>query len=247
MLILEYHHVFRDMWNRLPGQKVYAVLHDTEGNALDFSEDFPTLKIFDGDHNRFGIELPEDSVRIGYFVTQMASGTFDLPDSTYGRDYDLEFWTTAYSGTFDRTTDMFLDYEKLPFASGDKGSAVDIEILTAIRTLPDEPAGAKFECLTSISYDSTNGRLAYMCWLEKDGEMQTDAFDCVLTVVDSSGNIIIIEAVNVATGDNPIAGFFSGSVLGVNLVADDTYAGSCVIRDVNLAEHTSGLSPVTWD
>lgn len=236
------------MWDRLPGQRVYAVLHDTNGRALDFSDPTPSLKVFDGDHNRFGEELIEDSVRKGYFSSKLTTGTFILPDSVYGEDYDIEFWATAYSGTFNRLTDTLLDYEKLPFASGGKGHAIELQILSNSSKIPEVPSGAKYESLVSFSYDSSNGRLSYSCWLEKDGQLQTDTQSCTLTLVDSSGNAVLSEQpVSPASGVDAISGYFVGDVLSIELLPDEAYSGTCTIVDANDASHTSGVAPVTWD
>lgn len=248
MLLLKYAHTISDGWTRLAGQSVYAILHAFNGKALDFSAPLATMLPFDGDHARFGIVLTEDPIRTGYFQIQQASGSdYLLTDSEPGIPYTVEYWATASSGTRNRSTDSLLKIEEFPWAGNTNVDPLlnDISLQTA--KIPDEPAESRYEALTAFVFDSTNLRIGFSCWLEKDGQIQSDAVSCTLTLVDSTGNEIFNSSVPAASGPDAISGFFVGQVLSIALVPDEAYTARCEIIDADGGAHASGSAPVTWD
>lgn len=248
MLVFKYAHTISDGWTRAAGNSIYAILHALDGDALDFSSSLATMLPFDGDHERFGLDLTEGSSRTNFFMSLLASGVdYLLPDSSPGVPYSVEYWATAASGTKDRSTDSLLKVEDYPWADNSNVDPVLINIQSRTDLIPDEPAESRYEALVAFVFDSTILRIGFSCWLEKDGEIQSDATACTLTLVDSTGVEIFSTSVSAATGSNPIAGFFVGQVLATALVPDEAYTASCQITDADGNIHSSGSAPVTWD
>lgn len=249
MLILRFANSLNKGWDREVGQAVYALLHSLDGDALDFSAGTATLLPFDGDNDRFGLQLTEDTDRTNFFMAQLTSGSsYVLPDSAYGEPYSVEYWATlSLSGVRSRADDFLLEVVEFPWKSGYNENPVLIDIVNRTNLIPSEPAGSRYEAFVSFSYDSSNLRIGYMCWLEKDGELVTDAISCTLTMVDSSGVEVFTDAVPAAVGADAIDGFFVGEQLTQELFADDNYSVTVEIIDGDSVAHKSASSPVTWD
>ena len=248
MLVFKYAHTISDGWTRLAGQSIYAILHALDGKALDFSSSLATMLPFDGDHDRFGLDLTEDGLRTNFFRSLLASGVdYLLTDSLPGVPYSVEYWATAASGTKSRSTDSLLKVEEYPWADNSNIDPVLFEIQSKTQNIPDEPAESRYEAMVAFVFDSTINRIGFSCWLEKDGQLQDDSTTCILTLVDSTGIEIFSTNVPAATGPNAIAGFFAGQVLAIALVPDEAYTARCDITDADGNVHSTGSAPVTWD
>lgn len=116
-------------------------------------------------------------------------------------------------------------------------------IKNSTNKIPAAPASVRWECFLSLSYDTETLRVGYTAWLEKDGQLQTDALQASITLRDSTQQLITNLTV---TPISPQGQFVSQS-LGVNLNPDETYFAVCEIKDSAGVNHTSGSSPVTWD
>ena len=223
---------------------MYAVLfRDTDNKALDFAAGTPDLQTFDGDHVRFGKVLAQHSTRTRLHYSLLADGSFTLPESAADEAYQIEYWHRE-GGARSRASDRLVMIEFFNWLGGKKiESRLGAAQEARIALIPDEPAGARYEALGSLSYDQETNRIGIMAWLEKDGELQTTALSATVRMVDSTETEIFSKTITPIGAD----GQFADEYVGDPLSPDETYFLTVSITDAASAIHISASSPVTWD
>jgi hypothetical protein len=230
---------------------MYAVLfRDSDNKALDFAAGTPDLQTFDGNHTRFGKVLAQHSTRTRLHYALLADGSFTLPNSAADECYQVEYWHRE-GGARSRPNDRLVMIEFFNWLDGKKiesrlGSAQEARIAL----IPNEPAGARYEALASLSYDQENNRIGIMAWLEKDGQLQhfpaTPALNPItatVRMVDSTETEIFSKTITPIGAD----GQFADEYIGDPLSPDETYFLIVYITDADSVIHKSASSPVTWD
>lgn len=251
-----------------PVSGIYALLFDPRAaTALDFSATgLITLQPFDGDQNRFALDLVLDPVRPRYYRETVVDGTFTLPTIPEGEVYEVEFWEQL-GGLPDRSNDRFLNVREVMWVDGkiyeDRIDSVQIDeirdavltyvmqqasgsiqtLLGALNRLPTEPAGARYEAFCTLSYDTDNERFGIEIWLERDGALVEDAQQAYCELRDSTDVLVFTKTLTVrATNGN-----FAGQVLGIVPNPDESYFLKARVLDARGVQHSTGHGPVTWD
>lgn len=195
-----------------------------------------TLNAFDGgNQDDFAIELAEHAERTRYYYVDLS--TFTLPANSLGEYYTVEYWQADVAGTYDRTTDTFLDSRNFLW---DGTKFVDSQI--ALSQLP-----SAYSTELAVSYDSNTNEMRLIAFLELNGELQSTVTACEFTLVARDGTVIANTSLTSSDFITGMNGVFAWTQASITLSPDEVYAAKVEITDAASAVHTGAAVQVTWD
>lgn len=109
----------------------------------------------------------------------------------------------------------------------------------------DSVAETQWSAIVNAAYDSQNSRMQIVAWAEKDGQLYLSTTTCLLTVRNSSGDVVISRSYTPTP--NPGTGQFSFSIEDLTLSPDEAYYAVITITKADTNTITSAAAFITWD
>lgn len=189
-------------------------------------------------------------VRVVLSPTEMTADRVAVvfSDLTVGKEWDDEVIIVETYGNDDNedsfeqviTARTFVRYT-IPELSANFQTVLG-ELRTAAALIPEDPS--QYVAFCGTSYDSTTKEVGFCAWLEKNGQVQTDAQTASIVLVDSTGNEL---ASGLLLSGPDVNGLFFGNLIPVDINPDRAYGLVCTIMDADNVNRVSASSPVSWD